>query len=141
MLGFDKFFFVDWWVSIQLQQSYILNSDKAKGAYYDVGSGYKGRPLTEDVLNGFGTGMRDEVETTLTFYLYKDFFPGDTAHGDLFLLWDDDGAWWFRPKVKYDVTNTFQVSLGCNFYWGNEDDYWGEWHDNDNIFVEIKKGF
>ena len=130
MLGFDKYYFVDYWFSIQFALNHILNSDKAHEAYYDSGS------------YDLGKGMRDETETTLTFYLMKDYLPGDTLHTEWYLLYEDDGAFWFRPKVKYDVTDQFHVTLGANFFWGNEDDpFEGESHDNDNIFMELNWGF
>jgi hypothetical protein len=97
-------------------------------------------------IPGVGTfpiveGFRDTVETTLTFYVMKDYMPGDWLHTDCFLLWDDEGSWWFRPKVKYDYTTKIHVSLGCNIYWGNEEDDWGQFGNNDNIFLEFKYDF
>lgn len=142
LLGFDKYYFVDYWFSLQFQATYIPHADHWNGAYYDLGSGYKGQPHTEDVLNGYGTGMRDSLETALTFYLMKEYLPGDILHTEWFVLYDDDGAVWFRPKVKYDVTNQFHVTLGANLFWGNEDDpFVGESHNNDNVFLEFLWGF
>ena len=121
--------------------SYILSADK-HDAYYDLGARYIGQDHTADVLNGYGSGMRDSLETDYTLYVMKDYLPGDTLHTEWFLLYDDDGAFWFRPKVKYDVSDQFHVSLGCNFFWGQEEDpFVGESHDNDNVFVEFLWGF
>jgi len=130
MLGFDKYYFIDYWFSFQFALNHILNADKAKDAYYDLGS------------YDFGKGMRDETEIALTFYLMKDYLPGDFLHTEWYLLYDDDGTFWFRPKVKYDFTDQFHVSIGANFFWGNEEDpFAGESHDNDNIFMELNWGF
>jgi len=144
LLGFDKYYFVDYWFSFQAQATYIPHADHWRSAYYDLGSGYKGNPRfpSPDVFNGYGTGMRDSLETNFTLYLMKDYLPGDILHTEWFLLYDDDGAFWFRPKVKYDVTNQFHVTVGANLFWGNEDDpFVGESRNNDNLFVEFKWDF
>lgn len=151
MLGFDKYCFVDYWVSIQVQQSYILSPDQSKEAYYDIGAyapspiiDPDGFPGTFDEYVGaqLGSGMRDAIETNLTFYIMKDYLPGDTLHFEFFVLYDDDGAWWFRPKLKYDISDQLHITLGANFFSGNEDDpFVGESRDNDNIFTELSWGF
>jgi len=144
MIGFDKPFFVDYNVSIALKQSILLNSPSWGNAYLNGLAGTRLKELL--TIPGVGTfpiveGFRDAVETTLTFYVMKDYMPGDWLHTECFLLWDDEGSWWFRPKVKYDYTTKIHVSLGCNIYWGNEEDDWGQHGDNDNIFLEFKYDF
>jgi len=129
LFGFDKYFFVDYWVVLQFTGTYILNADHSKGAYSDLGT------------NNTGMGMRNEVETAFTFFMMKDYLPGDTLHTTWFLLFDDDGDWWFRPQVKYDVTPDFIASIGFNFFWGNHDDGLGQFSQRDNMFVELKYGF
>lgn len=134
LLGFDKYYLIDYWFSVQFTLSYIPRGQR----YYDLGSTYRRDPT----YDGYGSGMRKQLETAWTFYLMKDYLPGDTLHTEWFLLYDDDGAFWFRPKVKYDVSDQFHITLGANFFWGNEDDpFTGESHDNDNIFIEILWGF
>ncbi|MBW1838485.1 MAG: hypothetical protein JRI49_01010 [Deltaproteobacteria bacterium] len=136
LLGFDKYFFIDYWTSIQVQASYILDAH-GHDSYYDLGSGYHGADAA-----GLGSGMRDALELNYTLYVMKDYLPGDTLHTEWFLMYDDDGAFWFRPKVKYDVSDQFHVSLGANLFWGKEDDpFVGESRNNDNLFVEFLWGF
>ncbi len=143
LFGFDKYYFTDYWFSFQVQSTYILGADKWSSAYYDLGAYSPVQPdPTYGALTEYGNGMRNTWETNLTFYLMKEYLPGDTLHTELFLLYDDDGAFWLRPKAKYDVTDQLHVSLGVNIFWGNENSpFVGESHDNDNVFVEFLWGF
>jgi len=142
MIGFDKPFFVDYNVSMQLWQSWILDSPRWGNPFLNVSARLK-ELLT---IPGVGTfpiaeGYRDTVETILTFYVMKDYMPGDWLHTELFLLWTDEGDWWLRPKVKYDYTTSIHFSLGFNIYWGNKEDTFGEFNTNDNVFCEFKYDF
>lgn len=142
MLRFDKPFFVDYNVSIQLWQSWILNSPQWDDPFLNVSARLK-ELVT---IPGVGTvpvseGFRDTVETALTLYIMKDYMPGDWLHTEWFLYWNHHGDWWFRPKVKYDYTTNTHFSLGFNFYWGDEVDLFGEFHENDNVFFEFKYDF
>jgi len=142
MLGFDKYFFIDYWVSIQVAPSFILNPDKWRKSYYDIGGRLKYIDFS-DPSNPYPVfeGLRDAVTCNYTFYVMKDFLPADILHTELFFLYDGDGTFWLRPKVKYDVLDPLHVTLGFNFFWGRNEMPLGQFDHHDNMFVEVKYDF
>jgi hypothetical protein len=139
LLGLDKYFFVNWWVSVQYQLYKIF--DPASQGYYSAGSGYQGPVDTAAVNNGVGTGMLRGTQNTVTFYMQKFWLPGYTLDTEFFFLTDQYGEGWIRPKVKFDFTSTLHGTLGANYFFGSRNYTWGEFHQNSDIFIEIKKDF
>lgn len=138
MAGYDRWIFTDWLISFQLQQLFILDPVHHKNAYCGPGA-YEFDWVNMVVANG----MIDPVRTNMTAYVMHDgFFVGDTGHLESLLLWDatEGSKWWFA-QFRYDIDDHWQVGIGCNLFWGNEDDTIGEFRDNDNIFFMIKWGF
>jgi len=137
MAGYDAWVFIDWLISFQVQQLFILNPVHNKNAY--VGPGATEFDWnTGEIVNG----MIDPVRTNATAYVMKDFLTGDRGHLETILLWEaNEGSFWYFGQLKYDVSTTVQVGVGCNLFWGNEDDTIGEFHDNDNIFFMVKWGY
>lgn len=149
MLGFDKYAFVDWWISIQLWQSWIINPNHWKNSYLSVAAQLKELrptgiidPLGFPLFEADWTGYRDAVETLLSFYVMKDFLPSKIFHTEYFLLWDpDDDDIWVRLKCKYDFSDAIYGTVGFNFYWGNRDASFGQFRKNDSCFIELKYCF
>jgi len=145
MLGYDRwirmFYSMDyspWLLSFQLWQNFILNPVHHKNAYV-------GPAATNFDWNTFliTNGLIDPIVTNLTGYLSHDgFFMGNTGHYELFLLQNvNEGYRWIWTRFRYEWTDTFQTGIGANFYWGNRDDYLGQFRRNNNIFFEVKYGF
>lgn len=146
MLGFDKYFFVDYWLSLQVKESILVNPPQWNRAFLSVSC-----QLNQlETIPGVGTfpvsqGFIQPIFTEVSLYAMKDWTPGKYLHSEAFLLWTSEGDWWFRPKVKYDWTNKFHTSLGFNIYWsrqdGKHDTTFGEFDNNRNVFFEIKYDF
>lgn len=149
MLGFDKNFLVDWNLSIQFQQSWIINPSHWKNSYFGLATQLKALhptgltdPYGLPIVYPEWTGFMDAVESMFSFYLLKDFLPSKIFHTETFLLWDpDDGDWWLRLKYKYDFSDSIYLTVGFNFYWGNRNDLFGEFNKNDSCFWELKYTF
>jgi len=138
MLGYDRWVHTDWLLGLQVWQNFIINPIHAKNAYLGYGA-------DEFDWNTFtvANGLRDPIISNLTFLLAHDgFFMGDTGHLEIFFLDNlNDGYQWLWTKFRYDITDIIQIAIGWNFFWGNEDDLYGQFHDNDNLFFEIKFGW
>lgn len=138
MLGFDRWVHVDWNLSFQVWQNFIVKPAHAKNVYIGPGANVFD-PNTGNVANG----LRDPIITNLTAYLSHDgFFMGDTGHLEAFFLQNlDQGDQWLWTKFRYELNDVVQVALGASLYWGNNDDPFGQWKHNDCIFTEIKFGW
>jgi hypothetical protein len=144
MLGWDRWVQLNWldpwrknaWLlSFQLWQNFIVNPNKRKNCYIDIGAN------EVDWNTGRITnGARDAIKTQLTAYLTHDgFFPGETGHFETLLLKNlDQGCWWWYSRFKYDYSDHIELCLGWNLYFGNEDDPLGQFRDNKNIWTEIR---
>lgn len=127
MLGWDKYFFTDWWISFQLWQDTLIQQDGGK--YYGGGS------------YDYGNGMVDRVENTITFYLMKSFLPGDILHTAVLVVYTDEGEGWIQPQARYEVTDKLHVTTGFNIMWGPRDDLYGQWRDKDQVYWEVRYSF
>ena len=138
MFGYDRWVHTDWLLGFQLQQLFILDPVASKNAYIGYGA-----TEWDFVNNRVANGTMDPIRTQATCYLYHDgFFPGDTGHFENLVFWSlNEGTVWTYTQFKYDITTQWQVGIGMYQNWGNEDDTYGQFHDNDAVFFTIKWGF
>lgn len=137
MLGYDRWIMTDWLLSFQLWQNYILNASSYRNPYIGLGA----NKFDWDTFQ-IANGQIDSITTQTTAYISHDgFFPGDTGHLELFLLYGADGYWWNWNRFRYDYNNNLSLAVGLNFYWGPSDSMYGQFHNNDNVFFEIKYSF
>jgi len=121
MWGFDKNFFVDYYVSFQFAQSFLLHRG--------------------DDYSGPGLSAIDSIENQYTLMLQK-FVYDDRIMLETLICASDEGDAWARPRVSFEYTDEIKLTLGGNFFWGSSDDFYGQWHrSGDQIFFEIKYGF
>lgn len=124
VLGLDKNFFVDWWVSAQFFQVIIPNYDR-----------------TRDGLTMIANSKRDHYENAWTLFILKDFNVIEGS-AEVLLYYSDEGEWWIRPRVKYElINNKVWTSLAFNIFSGKKDDLVGEFRDRDMVRFEIKYMF
>jgi len=123
ILGFDKYFFVDYWVSIQFYQKIICDWKKSDG------------------LTDVAAGFVDPVENAWTIFIMKDYFQ-EKINVEALLYYSDDNDWWLRPRVKWEaIGSKLWVTLGANFFWGHSNNFAGEFKKNDQLILELKYCF
>jgi len=140
MAGIDKNILVDYlerpvFASVQYWHDLVIDVGKnchgcgpLAGKYQDLG------------FEGGSVGLRNAYKSLMTLYLYKTFLPGDTLIGEFFTLYELQFAdWWVRPKVTYKINDLTTVAVGSNIFAGGKQTPYGEWKDNTDMFVELRR--
>ena len=123
VLGLDKYFFVDYWVSLQYFCQTICDWKK------------------NDALTNIALGYVDPVENALTLFVMKDYFQ-EKINVEALYYWHDDGDMWLRPRVKWEaIGSKLWVILGGNMFWGHKTTFAGEHSQNDQVTLELKYMF
>lgn len=132
-LALDKFFFTDYYGIIQFFQFISL----------DHKEGYLSFPTVRgmDLLNQkLVASSQDKVDNVFSLYLATDYFQ-ERVLPNLLWVYSDDGAWWFRGRCKLKYSDNWFLHLGVNLYFGDESTVMGQYHNQDNLFLEIKYEF
>ncbi len=91
-------------------------------------------------FEGGSQGLRNDYKSLLTLYLYKTWLPGDTLITEFFTLYElQFQDWWIRPKVTYKINDDTIVAVGANVFAGGKQTPYGEWKDNTDMFVELRR--
>jgi hypothetical protein len=123
VIGFDKYFWTDWFFSVQFIQFIILPGDNHG----------------KDFLGPAG-GPLDQVETLLSLKVSTDFFH-ERVKPDILILYGDDNDWRISPRMEIEVTEDIIVTPGFHLFYGSRDQLFGEFRNNDQVFLEVKFGF
>ena len=102
-------------------------------------AGTDGRTL----LSAFvvATATSDHYENAYTLFILKDFNVIEGS-AEILLYYSDEGEWWARPRIKYELVNDkVWTSLAFNFFSGPKDTLVGEFWDRDMVRFEIKYMF
>jgi hypothetical protein len=96
--------------------------------------------IQEYILN-YETDLRnDEVSSTLTFLIFKDFLR-ETLRLDMFGYYGiNRSEALLRPKVAYKLADGFEAQLGANIFVGNEGNL-GQYDNNDMIYLKLRYDF
>lgn len=132
-LALDKFFFTDYYIMLQFFQFISL----------DHKDGYLCFPTIRGVdwLNQkIIASSMDKVDNILSLYLSTDYFQ-ERLLPNLLCVYSDDGAFWFRGRCKVKYSDNLYLSLGINVYFGDASTTLGQYHNQDNLFLEVKYGF
>jgi Protein of unknown function (DUF1302) len=140
MAGIDRTILTDYlerpvFASLQYWDDLVINVPKScngcgpfAGKFQDYG------------FQGGSQGLRNDYKSLLTLYLYKTFLPGDTVIGEFFVLYElQFQDWWVRPKVTWKINDQTTVAVGSNVFAGGSQTPYGEWKDNTNMFVELRR--
>jgi hypothetical protein len=98
----------------------------------------------DDYEQALPTGMkaRDEYRHLLTLRLTK-LMMNQNLTLSLFAYYsptDNDG--YLRPKVKYKLTDHWQLDGGMNLFFGEEEHtFWGRFQDNTNAYLGLRYSF
>lgn len=158
LIGLDQYLYIGpksvvatpWFVSLQYWRDQIFR-DAGPGRFTNLGSpacaaqpdcgrtGY----IIGGATNVFN-GLRDEDRNVVTLFMFNDFLPSKTLHVELFVLrelGDDQRSTWFRGLVGYNWNSEFSTRIGTNIISGKSKSFFGQFTDNDSLFVEMKYTF
>ncbi|MGB9499323.1 MAG: DUF1302 family protein [Dissulfuribacterales bacterium] len=128
VLGFDKYVVSNWMASFQFIQ---MISSKSRHKGYTM-------------LSGSTFGPADQVETIVTLKVSTDFFY-ERVKPEVLALYGFDtkhiGGWRISPKVGFDVTDNWDVNIGAHVFGGDEQNLFGQFDRNDQVFAEVIYGF
>lgn len=85
--------------------------------------------------------VRDDVDTTLTFLLRRDFLNDSVQAEALFIqsLNQHDGV--LQASINYEWRSSIQLKLGADIFCGSSVGLYGQFKSNDRISVGIEIGF
>jgi|GEM_PF-3736250 len=127
VLGLDKYFFEDWWFSVQFWQTILPRWEEAK----------------RDGIFTFGTDPRKHYKWAWTLFIMKDFgmLPGGA---NILAYWDPQGdVVWLRQVTNYEVIrNKLSAILTLQYFSQNDPkDPFGDFYANDCVRLELKYMF
>ncbi len=128
VLGFDKYVASNWLASFQFIQ---MISSKSR---------YKGCTM----LSSPTLGPADQVETILSLKIATDFFY-ERVKPEVLALYGFNtkhiGGWRISPKIGFDATDNWDVNIGAHIFGGDEQNIFGQFGKNDQVFIEVIFGF
>jgi len=124
VLGLDKYIWTNWLFSFQFIQL-ITDREKDKGNRLLFG------PTKEPL---------DQFQTILSLKIATDFMH-ERVKPDCLILYGEYNDWRVSPRINYELRDYLNISLGGNFFWGKKDQLFGEFRDNDEMYIEIQYGF
>ena len=133
MIALEKFFFTDYYFSFQFFQFITLDY---KDSYLDF-------PTIRDVdytKMELVASTLDEVENVFTLFVSTDYFQ-ERVLPDILWVYSDDGAHWIRGRCRLKYSDHWWFSFGANLYYGSDDTGIGQYHNVDNLFMEVKFEF
>ena len=115
VLGFDWFGISDTFLSLQVFQSTLIN------------------PPTNL--------SRSDTDTTFTFLARREFF-NDTLEAEiLWLANSNDGDGLARPKITYEWQDDVKSWIGADILYGDKNELFGQFENNDRVVVGLEIGF
>ncbi len=124
VLGLDKNLFTNWLLSFQFIQ------------YISSISEYEGFGL----LFGPTLGPIDQVETILSLKVGTDFMHERIKPEVLILYWLEKN-WRISPKASFEIFDYLNLAAGAHIFVGEEQNLFGQFDDNDQVFIELRYGF
>jgi len=92
------------------------------------------------LLFGPTLGPIDQVETILSLKVATDFMYERLKPEILVLYWLENN-WRISPKFDFEISDHWNLAVGAHFFEGDEQNLFGQFDDNDQVFVELKCGF
>jgi hypothetical protein len=116
--------------------------------YYMVGTDYKVWDLLfnlqfiQKVILDYEKGIHeDQVQNFLSFWVQGKFLREMLRPELLAIYSPNNGSWWIRAKVAYDLTDTVVVTAGGDILIGGPRTFFGQFDSNDRVFAEMKYSF
>lgn len=131
LMGLDKTVFTKWLLSFQFAQ-YILEHARpddpaANGQNWDM-------------MNAYSYGAEDQIENIFTLKIATNFMH-ERLLPEINLNLSDDGDGRITPKVVYQLRDNLWFTLGLHYFYGDEQDTFGQFTKSKQAFVNIKYTF
>jgi hypothetical protein len=124
VLGLDKNLFTNWFLSFQFIQ-YISSISEHEGF---------------GLLFGPTLGPIEQVETILSLKVSTDFMHERLKPEVLILYWLEKN-WRISPKASFEIFDYLNLAAGAHIFAGDEQNLFGQFDDNDQVFIELRYGF
>lgn len=85
--------------------------------------------------------LQDRVESVWSLLGRMDFFHEAVIADFLVLYGLNNGEALFRAKVAYDITDTWRVTIGTDFFEGERDEFFGQFDSRDRITFKLEYNF
>jgi hypothetical protein len=119
---------IQYWHDMVTNQSRCSNCGGDEGQYEDLG------------FAGSNSGMRGVYKSLVTAFFEKNWMEGDVVITDLFALYEIQyHDWWIRPKVTYKFNDYTTFALGFNIFAGSPQTPYGQFTNNTNAFIELRR--
>ena len=92
-------------------------------------------------VNPITAGPMDQYENSASIYLWTDYLHETIQPEVLFVYETNHSDGYVRPKISYQISDHWKISLIANVYWGNKYTTWGQFNYNDEIGMQLKYGF
>jgi len=121
VVSLEKIFFIDYTVILQYFRFGLVHPN--------------------DNYGGFVAGKyRDNVENYYSITIQK-FYLDDKLFVTAQLFCEDDGGSWTKFDAAYDYTDSIKLTVGFHLFNGDRSNAIGEFHNDDQVYFEIKYGF
>jgi len=124
VLGFDKYLVTNWFASLQFIQ-FITSQDNYQG---------------NELLFGPTLGPMDQVTTMLSLKVSTDFMH-ERLKPEILVIYGLDNDWKISPKVQFEILDSLMAAAGVHIFEGKQENLYGQFDDNDELFFELRFGF
>jgi len=128
------------------QARFLTGYQRAFGADLTIGAQYYGEAMLKydeyekTLLSGFP--KRDQIRHNITLRIMQ-FLKYQTLRLALF-AWvsPNDEDYFINPEVRYNFTDELWAALGGNLFGGTEKHtFFGQFDENDNVYLQMRYGF
>jgi len=132
LIGIDKYVATNWLASFQFSQ-YILQDAKPGGFRATTGEPYK-------PLNSITSGPMDQVDNIFSLKISTDFLH-ERLKPEILWVFSDDNQGRLSPKLTYEIDNNLWLTMGVHYFYGHEQDSYGQFRDQSQFYTHLKYTF
>ena len=97
--------------------------------------------FSQELILDYDESLTQESTREVMTILINDDFLGETLHLEFFsYIGLNDGDALMRPKISYDLSDGFEVTLGSDIFLG-EEGMFGAYDANDLVYAKVKYSF
>jgi hypothetical protein len=126
LIGLDKYLVTNFLVSFQFAQYIMQDAKPGVGTY--------------KTLNAYTYGPQDQVENIFSLKLATDFLH-ERLKTEVLWSFTDDNQGRVSPKATYELKDNLYFTVGIHYFYGNEQDSNGQFHDSSQFYTQIKYTF
>lgn len=128
------------------QARFLAGYQRAFGADLTIGAQYYGEAILKydeyEKTLPQGFPKRDQIRHNITLRIMQ-FFKYQTLRLSLF-AWvsPNDEDYFVNPEIRYSFTDELWAALGGNIFGGTENHtFFGQFDENDNVYLQMRYGF